>query len=66
MTDGYSYMALCCWELQYANEFVYYLKKAMSCNKAEATTVLASIIPQDVELHDYLDNLINNSRNKDK
>lgn len=66
VTEGYSYMALCCWQLQYANEFVYYLKNALIVNKAEATTVLASIIPQDVELHDYLDNLINNSKNTDK
>lgn len=57
--EGYSYMALCCWDLQNYDEFLYYLKKALSVNKKEARMVLGHLFPSNVEPDDYLEYMIN-------
>ena len=53
--DGYSYMALCCWELDKGDEFIYYLEKAVEHNPGEAKTVLSQIIPHEMSAEDYLE-----------
>ena len=52
-TEGYAYMALCCWDLHYYDEFLVYLKKAIKKNPKEARQVLGNIFPKDMEVKDY-------------
>jgi tetratricopeptide (TPR) repeat protein len=51
--DGYSYMALCCWHLQYYDEFMYYLRESVRRNHKEARMVLSSIFPEGMAPEDY-------------
>ena len=53
--DGYSYMALCCNDLNKDDEFLQYLQKACECNPKEAKTVLNVLFPQDMAPKDYYD-----------
>lgn len=52
-TEGYSYLALCCHDLGYKDEFLLYLQKAIACNPHEAKMVLGFLFPQDTEVNDY-------------
>lgn len=52
---GYSYMALCCWELRKDNEFVHYLKEATKRNPLESKTVLKHLFPENMQPKDYVD-----------
>lgn len=52
---GYSYMALCCYELEKNDEFLHYLKIACECNPQEAKTVLCEYFPEDLAPEDYYD-----------
>ena len=65
-TDGYAYMALCCWEMQNIDEFLFYFKKALTYNKTEATTVLANVVPGGIGLNDYLNKIISANNDHDK
>lgn len=65
-TDGYAYMALCCWEMQNIDEFLLYFKKALTYNKNEATTVLANVVPAGIGLNDYLNKIISANDGHDK
>src|SRR5574344_180232 len=61
--QGYSYMALCCKELNKPKEFLKYLKIATETNPDEAKTVLGDLFPDEMEVKDYY-NYINNKINK--
>ena len=52
-TEGYSYLALCCHDLGYKDEFLKYLQIAIERNPREAKSVLGSLFPQDTEVNDY-------------
>ena len=52
-TDGYAYMALCCWDLQRVDEFLKYLRLACEKNPTEARLVLSALFPSDVAPKDY-------------
>lgn len=57
--DGYSYMALCCWDMKKTKEFLFYLRHAVSRNPKEAKNVLCHIFPKDMEVKDYYDYMLN-------
>jgi hypothetical protein len=61
--EGYSYMALCCRDLGYDQEFLHYLKLAAEKNPKEAKTVFGSLFPDGIEPKDYYD-YISNKLNK--
>lgn len=52
-TDGYAYMALCCYNLKHYEEFLTYLKKACELNPEEAHTVIAHMFPEGMKPKDY-------------
>ena len=52
--EGYSYMALCCWELREYTEFLKYLKEAVERNPKEARLVLDHLFPEGMEPKDYV------------
>jgi tetratricopeptide (TPR) repeat protein len=54
-TEGYAYMALCCWDLQHYDEFLTYLKKAAEKNPKETRLVLGHLFPEGVDVKDYYD-----------
>lgn len=51
--QGYSYMALCCWDLGYTEEFLMYLRIATEKNPREARIVLGHLFPEDMASKDY-------------
>ena len=51
---GYSYMALCCWELGHHEEFLHYLRMAVERNPYEAGLVLSNLFPEDMDIKEYL------------
>lgn len=55
--DGYAYMALCCHDLKYHEEYLRYLKKACEINPSECRMVLAHLFPSDVMPQDYYEYL---------
>lgn len=55
---GYSYMALCCWDLKKAKEFIHYLAIAVERNPQEAKVVLDGLFPKEMEVKDYLNYMI--------
>ena len=52
--EGYAYMALCCWELRYVDEFLNYLAIAIEKNPKEARMVLGHLFPTDMKPAEYL------------
>lgn len=52
-TEGYAYMALCCYDLKKNDEFMKYLKKACEVNPKECRIVLAHLFPNGVAPEDY-------------
>lgn len=52
--EGYAYMALCCWDLHYTEEFLYYLTLAVDKNPKEARLVLGHLFPADMKPCEYL------------
>lgn len=53
--QGYSYMALCCWDLGYTEEFLKYLHIAVERNPAETRIVLRHLFPEGMAVKDYYD-----------
>lgn len=53
--QGYSYMALCCWDLGYTEEFLKYLHIAIKRNPTETRIVLRHLFPEDMAAKDYYD-----------
>jgi len=52
-TEGYSYMALCCHDLGYKEEFLEYLGIAVEKNPTQAKTILGQLFPPDTDVNDY-------------
>ena len=61
-TDGYAYMALCCYDLKRHAEFLHYLKEACRLNPSECREVLSFMFPEEVEPKDYYTYVINNMK----
>ena len=53
-TEGYSYMALCCYDLDLYDEYLKYLEKACTINPKEASLVLFELFPADLPVKDYV------------
>lgn len=53
-TEGYSYMALCCHDLDLNDEYLKYLEKACTVNPKEASFVLFELFPADLPVRDYV------------
>lgn len=51
--EGYSYLALCCWDLKRYDEFLDYLKTAVERNPHEARVVLGVLFPEGLKPDDY-------------
>lgn len=51
--EGYSYMALCCWELNKTDEFMQYLQLACEKNPQETQAVLSHLFPEGMKVDDY-------------
>ena len=51
--EGYSYMALCCWDIKHYDEFIDYLKKAVDKNPREAKMVLGHLFPTGMKVTEY-------------
>ena len=51
--EGYSYMALCCWDIKHYDEFIDYLKKAVEKNPKEAKMVLGHLFPIGMKVTEY-------------
>ena len=51
--DGYSYMALCCWDLKHYDEFQDYLKEAVERNPKEVKMVLGHLFPTGMQVTEY-------------
>ncbi|MBR1548376.1 MAG: tetratricopeptide repeat protein [Prevotella sp.] len=51
--EGYSYMALCCYDLGKTREFLKYLKLAVDNNPQEAKLVLGFLFPEDMPAEQY-------------
>ena len=51
--EGYSYMALCCWDIKHYDEFIDYLKKAVEKNPKEAKRVLGHLFPTGMKVTEY-------------
>ncbi|MCR4603240.1 MAG: tetratricopeptide repeat protein [Prevotella sp.] len=52
-TEGYAYMALCCYDLKKTDEFVDNLKIACERNPDECSIALAHLFPKNVEPKDF-------------
>lgn len=61
--DGYSYMALCCWDMKLTDEFMHYLKIATEKNLKEAKTVLSHLFPKGTAPADYYKYMYNKLKN---
>ena len=64
--DGFAYMALCCYDLKKYDEFITYLKLAVSRNPKECKMALGDLFPEGMEPADYLDYLNSQSEQLDK
>ena len=51
--DGYSYMALCCYDMGKEKEFLKYLRLAVDNNPREARTILGFLFPDDMDTDQY-------------
>lgn len=51
--DGYAYMALCCYDLKYYEEFLSYLKRACEVNPAECHNILHELFPEGMKPENY-------------
>ena len=51
--EGYSYMALCCYDLEKYDEFMTYLRIAVERNPKEAKLVLGQLFPKGTQVSEY-------------
>ncbi len=63
---GYSYMALCCWDMKLTDEFMHYLKIAVEKNPNEAKNVLGHLFPKDTDAKNYYNYMYDKLKSKDK
>lgn len=61
VVEGYSYMALCCYDLKRSDEFMTYLKKACEVNPQEAKAILGHLFPRGMKPSDYYYHMIEKS-----
>ena len=61
-TEGFAYMALCCWDKGLTEEFMKYLELACQRNPQEARLVLSGLFPADVAPKDYYGSMIEKLR----
>ena len=54
-SNGYAYMALCCWDMQKYDEFMVYLQEAVDKNPKEARLVLGHLFPEGMKPEEYAD-----------
>ena len=52
-TYGYSYLALCCWDLGQWDEFLVYLHEAVERNANEVRQVLGRLFPEEMPVEQY-------------
>ena len=52
--NGYAYMALCCFDLKYWDEFMKYLRLAVDKNPREAQEVLYWMFPENTPVSEYV------------
>ena len=52
--NGYAYMVLCCHDLGYADEFLYYLEEAVKRNPRETRLVLCHLFPEGMDVSQYV------------
>lgn len=52
-TEGYAYMAQCCYDLHYNDEFLENLKKACEINPEESQQVLGHLFPKEMKPEEY-------------
>ncbi len=52
-TEGFSYMALCCHDLGYKEEFLKYLAIAVERNPSQAKVILEKLFPPETDVNDY-------------
>ena len=57
--EGYSYMAICCLDMNKQDEFLYYLKMAVERNPKEARIVMNSYFPEGMRPEEYYDYMLN-------
>lgn len=57
--DGYAYMALCCYDLKYYEEFLSYLKRACEVNPAECHNILHELFPEGMKPENYYEYIKN-------
>ena len=53
-TEGYAYMALCCYDQSRTEDFMKYLRLAVEENPQEAQTVLNCLFPEGTPVRDYV------------
>lgn len=53
--EGFSYMALCCWDLKKTKEFIHYLDLAVTRNPNEAKRVVGFLFPKSMNPTEYID-----------
>lgn len=62
-SDGYSYMALCCHDLELNEQYLEYLKLACQKNPDEARLVLSEIFPDNIPPAEYYEYELNKQKN---
>lgn len=51
--QGYPYMALCCHDLGYKEEFLHYLKLAVKKNPQKTKSTIGFLFPKEIDIKDY-------------
>ena len=54
-TEGYAFMALCCYDLHHRDEYLAYLRKAVEVNPDEASLILCDIFPSGLPVTSYVE-----------
>ena len=52
-SEGFAYMALCCYDMENYKEFLDYLQKACEVNPRECRVALSHLFPEEVKPEDY-------------
>lgn len=62
--EGFSYMALCCYDLKKYDEFIDYLRISVEKNPREAKLVLGPLFPTGMQVNEYESYITNQLKNK--
>jgi tetratricopeptide (TPR) repeat protein len=63
--DDYPFMAACCFELGYPEEFLYYLKIACEYDPEGTRLSLGRLFPEDMEVEDYYSFMLEEIKNQE-